>query len=454
MRALWPLLLAALLCCRGAGAAAELSAASRWLQGYLRLDTVNPPGNEQRAVAYLERLLAEHGVPSRRLVSPGGRVSLHARLRAQPGVDGPALLLLHHTDVVAPGAGWSRRAFAGDVADGKLWGRGALDAKSLGIAHLAALLDLPRAPGSLRRDVVFLAVADEERGGGEGTGWLLRDRPELFAGVAGVLNEGGSNRRVNGRLLWWGIEVAQKRPLWLEVTASGRGGHGAGYNPHAAPHKLVRALARVVDRPLRWRVTPAARSYLRALAPLHGPHWQTLLTDVDRVIGPEGPRGEIFPGMETLFLDTVQVNVLQAAAQINVVPATATARIDARLLPDSDGDAMLAELRRLLGDEVEARVLLTFPPVPPSPTDGELHRILAAALGGEAPLAPYFSPGFTDSRFFRQRGIPAYGFSPFSLEPQDLLGIHGADEGIPLDELDRGVERMRRIVRAWAAPSP
>jgi acetylornithine deacetylase/succinyl-diaminopimelate desuccinylase-like protein len=204
-------------------------------------------------------------------------------------------------------------------------------------------------------------------------------------------------------------------------------------------------------RPLRWRVSPAARNYLQALAPLHGPAWQPLLTRPESRIGPQGPTGgAILPGIENLFLDTVQVNVLTGAAQINVVPPRATARVDVRLLPDTDAEGMLAELRQALGEDVDVRVLLTSPPTPASPTDTPLHGVLAAILGEEAPVVPFFSPGFTDSRLFRQRGIPAYGFSPFALEPQDLLGIHGTDEHIPLAELDRGVDRMRRIVRQWA----
>ena len=453
MRRLAPLLLAGLLCCQAPAApdATTLSQPARWLQGYLRLDTTNPPGNEARAAAYLEKLLGERGIPSQRLVSPGGRTNLYARLRARPGVDGPALLLLHHMDVVAAGPGWNEPAFGAVARDGRLFGRGALDDKSLGIAQLAAFVDLTRDRAPLARDVVLLAVADEERGGAEGTAWLLHAHPELFRGVAGVLNEGGANRQVNGRLLWWGVEVAQKRPLWLEVAATGRGGHGAGFNPHSATHELIRALDRLLGRPLRWRVTPAARNYLQALAPLHNAHWQPLLATPDRVIGPDGPHGAgMLPGMENLFLDSVQVNVLQGAAQINVVPPRATARVDVRLLPDTDGDAFLAELRGLLGKDIEVEVLLTSPPVPPASIDTPVHRIVAAVLGKEAPVVPFFSPGFTDSRLFRERGIPAYGVSPFALEPQDLLGIHGADERIPLRELDRGVERLREVVRRWA----
>jgi acetylornithine deacetylase/succinyl-diaminopimelate desuccinylase-like protein len=453
VRRLAPLLIAGLLCCQAPAAPDEstLSIPARWLQGYLRLDTTNPPGNEQLAADYLQRILAERGVQPRRLVSPGGRTNLWARLRARPDVDGPALVLLHHMDVVAPGPGWQHPPFGGEVHDGRLFGRGALDDKSLGIAQLAAFLDAAQQRGKLVRDVVLLAVADEERGSGEGTAWLLQAHPELFHRVEGVLNEGGSNRHVNGRLLWWGIEVAQKRPLWLEVVAEGRGGHGAGFNPRSATHELIRALDQLLARPTRWRVTPAARDYLGALAPLHNARWQPLLTRPEHVIGPQGPtQGGLLPGMENLFLDTVQVNVLQGAGQINVVPPRATAQVDVRLLPDTDADAFLAELRGALGTNVEARVLLAAPPATPTSTDTSLHHALSRVLGREGLVVPFFSPGFTDSRLFRQRGIPAYGFSPFALEPPDLLGIHGADERIPLRELDRGVARFRAVVRAWA----
>jgi acetylornithine deacetylase/succinyl-diaminopimelate desuccinylase-like protein len=218
----------------------------------------------------------------------------------------------------------------------------------------------------------------------------------------------------------------------------------------------VRALARLVERRPRWRVTPPARDYLRALAPLHNATWRPTLERPDEVITPDGPRpgAVLMPGMANLFVDTVQVNVLEAAPQINVIPPVARARIDARLLPDTDGDAFLEEVRAILGDEVEVEVLLTFPPLPASPTEGALYRLLQQTLGSEAPVAPYFSPGFTDSHFFRRRGIPAYGFSPFTLEPGDQLGIHAVDERIPVAELDRGIERMRSVVRAWATTAP
>jgi acetylornithine deacetylase/succinyl-diaminopimelate desuccinylase-like protein len=422
-----------------------LSEAARWLQGYLAIDTSNPPGNEQRAADYLEAILAQAGIPAQRIATPTGRVNLWARLSSSSS-GGKAVVLLHHMDVVAPGPGWTVPPFAGLVKDGRLWGRGALDDKSLGIAELAAFVDLKRRGRPLARDVVFLAVADEESGGGEGTGWLLAHRPDLFAGVEGVIGEGGRNQLAGGRLLWWGIEVAQKRPLWLAVEASGRGGHASGLNPASAVHQLVAGLARVLALPPHYRVTPPARAYLQALAPLHNEHWRKILSNIDRVITDSGPRDFLLPGMANLFLDTVQVTVLSGGERINVIPEKARALIDVRLLPDTDGQALLQTLRQALGKDLDVKVILTAPPAPASPAAGRLYAALAAALGRQAPVVPAMIPGFTDSRSFRERGIPAYGLSPFVLAGSDMTGIHSTDERIPLQEIDRGVDRFRQLL--------
>jgi acetylornithine deacetylase/succinyl-diaminopimelate desuccinylase-like protein len=450
-RALTAALLALLAAAQPAAAPApELSEAARWLQAYLRIDTTNPPGREHLAAAYLAGILKREGIPAHVARTSEGRASLWARL-SSPLSNGRALVLLHHMDVVAPGPGWTVPPFSGTVRDGRLWGRGALDDKSLGIAQLAAFVDLKRRRVPIERDVVYLAVADEESGGLRGTSWLLANRPELFAGAEAVLGEGGRAPVAAGdRALWWGIEVAQKRPLWLEVSTAGRGGHASGLNPESANHRLIAGLARVLQRPARWRVTPPARDYLRAIAPLHNDHWRRILSQIDQVVRPEGPSEFLLPGMANLFLDTVQVTVLRGGERINVVPERATARIDVRLLPDTDAQALLREIETALGDGFEVRVLVTSPPVPPSPAAGRLYGALQRVLSVDAPVVPTFVSGFTDARFFRERGIPAYGVTTFALAGDDLRGIHGPDERIPLAELDRGVERMRRIVLAYA----
>ncbi len=430
----------------------------RWLREYLQVDTTNPPGNERAAARLLAGILEREGIASRLLTSPGGRTSLYARLEAtvdtagDDGAGAGALVLMHHIDVVPADGDWQVEPFSGRRVGGKVWGRGALDVKGLGIAHLAAILELARAGVPRRRDVIFLAVADEETGGGEGAAWLLEAHPELFAGALAVLNEGGSNRVLGDRLIFWGVEVTQKRPLWLKVTAEGRGGHASGLNPGSATHRLIAGLARLIARPQQVRLNDAAVMYLGALARLEGGRTAETFRRLEAGAGMEA--FQMAPGLPVYFLDTVQVTEIDNGRGSNVVSSRATAAVDVRLLPDTDADAFLAEVRELLGDELEVEVVLDAPEAPASPRDHPLYRALEEILGVRAPVVPTFIPGTTDSRYFRQRGIPAYGLSPFAINAQDTRGVHAGDEYVPVDAFLRGVETMTRILRLYAGVTP
>lgn len=433
-------------------AAPRLSEAARWLQEYIRIDTSNPPGREGKAAAYLAGILEKEGIAARLIPNPKGRPSLYARL-SSPRSGGKALVLLHHMDVVPAGPGWTMPPFQGVVKDGLLWGRGAIDDKSLGIAQLAAFLDLHRKKVPLERDVIYLAVPDEENGGLEGAAWLLARHPELFRGVEAVMGEGGRSQMGAGnKILFWGIEVAQKRPLWLEVKASGRGGHGSGLNPGSANHQLVQGLARVLALPPRWHVTEAARVYCQAIAPLHNQRMGRALANIDQVVTPAGPKEFLMPGMANLFLDTVNVTVVSGGSRINVIPEESRALLDVRLLPDTNADAFLDTVKKALGKGFAVKVLVTSPPVAPSPARGRFWQALEKGLSG-APVVPTFIAGFTDSRFFRERGIAAYGVNPVALSGEDSRGIHNPDERIPLEAFEQGVERTRRIVAFYASPA-
>ncbi|MCP4202099.1 MAG: M20/M25/M40 family metallo-hydrolase [bacterium] len=420
-----------------------------WFVGYLKLDTTNPPGREEAAAQYLREILHREGIPTRLLVTPSGRTSLYARLEAATPTPGAgALVLTHHMDVVPPGPGWSQEPFSGLEENGWIWGRGAVDAKSLGIAQLAAFIDLHRRGGPQTRPVVYLAVADEERGGSQGTGWLIRHHPEMFADTAAVLGEGGANRVIAGRHFWWGIETAQKRPLWLKATSYGRGGHGSMLNPGSAPHQLTLGLARLLQRPRDFRVTPEARRYLEAVKPYQSDFFGRMVAELDDIVKDEKPNERLFPGVANYLLDTIQVNVIETGERINVVPKKAEARIDIRLLPDADEKAMLEEIRELLGDYVEVEVLLSSSRAEASPLDNEIYRCLELLLGQSAPVVPAFIPGVTDARYFRERGIPAYGFSPFALAAEETGGIHSVDERITRGAFLKGLAVYSDVVTA------
>lgn len=419
------------------------------LRAYISIETVNPPGNESEAAAYLADLLADlPSVEVRTLVSPGGRTSLYARLPAtHPG--GGALVLMHHIDVVPPGDGWSVPPFSGRIRDGRIWGRGAVDVKSLGIAHLEAISRLARSELSRHRDLVFLAVADEEAGGGEGVGWMLDAHPELFEGVAGVLNEGGANRVVHDRLQWWGLEVAQKRPLWLRITAYGRGGHGSTLMFDSATHRLVRGLAALTERPPSLRLDAVVEQYMKAVIPHENPSMADLLGRARAIVAAGDATSVLPPSWLTMLIDTIQVTRIETTDSINVIPSETRAYVDARLLPETDADALLAEIRGLLGAAMQVETLLEAPPSEPSPTDHPLYRTLDDVLSIRGPVVPAVIAGVTDSRYFRQHGIATYGFSPFALDPQVMRGVHAKDENIPVDEFLRGVEVMVRVAEAF-----
>lgn len=443
----WGTLALALATSLGAPLAASESPAEL-LSRYLQIDTSNPPGGEAAAAEFLAELLHREGVATRLLVSPGGRTNLYARLDGGQRAEG-SIVLMHHMDVVPPAEGWTVEPFSGMRLDGFLWGPGAVDDKSLGIAQLLGFLEVAREGGDLAHDLILLAVADEETGGAEGTAWILDRHPELFADTVGVLTEGGSNRVFKEKTFWWGIEVAQKRPLWLEIETRGRPGHGSKIDLHSAPNQILRALNGVLDLPREYRLVPEVRTYFESVAAL-APQDDDWLAGVEAAIASDRIEGYLRPGQHNLFLDTIQVTVLDAGQQVNAIPDRARARIDVRALPDTDLDALLHRIRTALGDKAEVRVLLDAPPVEPSPTDSVLFRCLQSALADQAPSIPMMIAGVTDARHFRRLGIPAYGFSPFAAGLGDAQGVHGSDERLSEKIFERGVLTMTRVVRDCA----
>ena len=209
---------------------------------------------------------------------------------------------------------------------------------------------------------------------------------------------------------------------------------------------------------MEYRVTPAAHQYFLALAPLHGERFRRVFSQPDTAAvqaaidesAAAGTLNEVLlPGMPVVFLNTLQITALDnGGTAVNVVPDEASALVDIRLLSDTTSEEYLARVRDTLGPGLDIEVLLRSQPAPPSPVDSPIYRALESALGTRAPVVPIFIPGTTDSRYFRERGIPAYGFSPFTLTGEESKGIHGADESIPINKFQRGVETMRRVV--WA----
>jgi len=437
----------------GPAAAGAFPPAVERLRAYLRLDTSNPPGNEIRGALYLKELLAKGGVEPEIFEPEPGRANLYARLRGTGREQG--LLLHHHIDVVpANAAGWTRPPFAAALFnDNLLYGRGVLDTKGLGIAQLEAFLSLKRSGRAPARDVVFLATADEERGGRLGVSAVYEKRPAWLAGVGEVFGEGGDVETIVDKARWFGIEVQQKGALWLRLEAGGAGGHAAAADESGPAARVARAAVRLAAMTRPVRLEPVLGRQLGALARVRPPDQAAALRRIvaDVARDPEGVRRRLTPWQRLLLSDTVSVTRFGTDSDaVNAHPKVAWAEVDVRLLPSTSPEAFLAEAVKVIDDPgVKVTTLLSARGEAASPEEG-LYTVLRSVLVSRFPgavVAPVLGPGLSENRVFRSRGIRAYGALPFRVNYYDAAGIHGVNERMRVDWFAEGVETVTRIVR-------
>jgi len=420
-----------------------------WLQGYLRVDTINPPGNESRAVAYISAILDAEGIPWQSAESAEGRGNLWARLK---GGDKPALILLQHTDVVpADPKYWTTDPLSGEIRDGYVWGRGALDMKGTGISQLASFVSLKRAGLPLNRDVILMATADEEAGGYYGAGWMVENHPELFKGAGLLINEGGGGIDRDGQVTF-NVEVTQKVPVWLHLTAVDQPGHGSRPNPTSSVTRIVDALNRLRENPFPPRIIPAVQTMFSGVAASSSGEWAAAYSDISNAVKDPAFLRKFqahAPALHALTRDTCSLTRMQGSNKINVVPPEAWAEIDCRMLPDRPADAFIQDVRDLLdGTGVEVEVLMAFTPAVSS-TDSELYSAIEKIMAEHHPgsrVLPAVSTGFTDSHFTRDLGIESFGFDPKIIPDSELSGVHGNDERVGVESFRRGVTDLRAII--------
>ena len=427
-----------------------------WLQEYIRIDTVNPPGNEIEGARFFARIFDAEGIDYEIAESAPGRGNIWARL---DGGDRPGVVLLHHMDVVpADERFWSTDPLSGEIRDGYIYGRGALDTKTSGILHLATFLALHRTGTPLNRPVVFMATADEEAGGFFGAGWLVENRPELFHDVGFLLNEGGGGSVVDGTVSF-GLEVTQKVPYWLRLTATGEPGHGSRPLVSYASVEMIAALDRLRRHEFRPRVIPAVHEHFSGMADSHPEPWRTRFQRFADFVGQPDVLRELQlynPGLHALTRNTCSITRLGGSDKINVVSPEVWAEIDCRLLPDQDPEAWLGEVREVLGPEIAVEVLMGFTPAV-SPTDTDLYRVVREVTLEEFPGAdfvPQVVGGFTDSHFFRDLGITSYGYTATATPDEDAGGLHGNDERVTELDVRRGVSMTLKILERFAATRP
>ena len=417
-----------------------------YFQTYIRFDTTNPPDNTAQAIAFIRSILDKEGIQTATFESKPGAVSLVARL---PGpADKKPFLLLSHADVVpAVAADWSHPPFSGELVDGYVWGRGAIDNKAHGIMALMTMLTLHRNHVPLRRGVVMMINPDEEADGANGAEWMSANHWDAFA-PAFAVNEGGvaTPDPFGGHQDAFQVTVAEKRVMWLHLTAHGRSGHGSVPTPDNPTLILINALVRLLANQPEVRLTAIMSEAL----PVYAAHesfptsFELGHLDWPFVLGyaMEDPLKPDF--LQALMRDTISPTMLSGSLKVNVIPSTAEADLDCRLLPGTNVDAFLNRMKGLLADK---RITIDFIQKPDSgpisPTSGEAWDAIKKVVSQDFPstfVVPWMSTGGTDSRLMRDRGVPAYGFVPIVLNVGELRRVHGVDERLSVENLDRGIK--------------
>ncbi|HEX9190982.1 MAG TPA: M20/M25/M40 family metallo-hydrolase [Candidatus Deferrimicrobiaceae bacterium] len=420
------------------------------LKAYIRIDTSNPPGDCRGAAELLCRILREEGLSP---ATFGAKPEKPNVLCHVGGTEEPGLVLIHHMDVVpAKPQEWSVPPFSAEVRDGFLYGRGTLDTKGLGVAHWCAALRAAR-EGTLRRKLFLVANADEEVGGVEGAEYFVRNLP-IRLGEAYGLNEGGVGVTdvFGGGGKFFLLNMWEKGPVWLKLSAAGRAGHGSRPSPKDAPARLIRALTRVTEHRDAPRLTEPVRDMLRAL---RAKGFVDLDVDALRGGAAEAEALEAlasrFPEIDPLLRNTFAVTTLSGGFKPNVIPATAEGTVDARIVPGEEPEEVAARVRALVAD-LDVCVEVLFSERPNGSPMNPLYRAMEAAILSvhpDATVVPYMSTGFTDSRFFRSIGIPTYGLMPVLLPRAEHGKIHGVDERIPLSGIAEMTEIVYALIARW-----
>jgi len=424
------------------------------LQRLIRFDTRNPPGDERACIAFVEGLLRDAGLDTVIVAQDPERPSLVARLPGEGAAE--PLLLQGHVDVVPTGGQqWSRDPVGGELVDGWIWGRGALDMKA-GVAMMLDAVTRARREG-LRPagDIVLAVLADEEAGGTAGARYLVAERPDLFAGIRYAVGEFGAfTQDIAGRR-FYPIQVTEKQVCGVRATFRGPAGHGSMPVRGGAMAKLA-AFLRAIDRKrLPVHVTPVTERMIRGIAealPRPAGAVLTRLLDprlTDRLLSALPDRGRLF---DPLLHNTVSPTIVTGGVARNVIPGEVSVELDGRLLPGQTPEDLLRELRAVAGTDAELEVVRSEPgpPEPDFGLFGLLSGILREADPSGTPI-PMLLPAITDARHFGRLGIQGYGFTPLQLPKGFRFSetIHAADERVPAAAVNWGADRMYRVLERY-----
>lgn len=427
------------------------------VRALLRLDTRNPPGNEIRAAEFLKGLFEAEGIEGQ-IVGPNeNRGTFIARIKGEGSE--PPLLLMSHTDVVAVEPDkWTHDPFDADIADGFIYGRGALDMKQMVGMEALTMLLLKRSGMPLKRDVIYMAAADEECGGLAGAGWVVENRPELIQAEYALNEGGGGGVEIQGRR-YYSVQTAEKGTVRFRLRTYGKPGHGSVPHPDNAILKLATLLITLTPNLLPVHFTPTLRAYIASLAATQSPDvaraLQDILTDestadaaVDRLPFEETLKQRI----HAMMRNTVTPTMLAAGSQINVIPSVAEAQVDGRNLPGWTPEMFLEELRSVIGDDVEITLL-----EPSTPLEADLQSPLFDTIQAvlkehdtEASVIPVLLTGGTDAKHVTQLGTKVYGFVPaLYVGEGEGRRVHSHDERVNIRSLQWGMRVFYEVVERF-----
>lgn len=440
--------------------AVEGDACVRLLQELIRIPTVNPPGGERRAAELVADFLRGHGLEPVVVESEPERASVVARY-AGSGKLAP-LLLTGHLDVVeADAATWTHPPFSAELADGCIWGRGAIDMKNMVSMSACVMSLLARRKPRLARDVIFAGVADEETGSSKGAHFLVSEHPELVRAEYALGEVGGFSLHLMGRV-FYPIQVAEKGQVWVKASFDGEAGHGSIPRTDSAVIRAAEAIVRVGRTRLPFHPTEVVQRFLGELAaalpyparvvlPRLSTPWLAGLL-LDRALADPSIRRTF----ATYLSNTASPTVVRAGTKTNVIPASASFEIDGRTLPGQSEADFLREIRELLGARAMLDVLVSQPPVVTA-VDTPMFRCLTEVIRRHDPEGiplPAMTPGFTDAKAYARLGTKYYGFAPVRFSAEDGITFsalyHGKDERIPETGLRWGLETLYDAVVSFA----
>jgi acetylornithine deacetylase/succinyl-diaminopimelate desuccinylase-like protein len=435
------------------------SEALGWLEGLIRINTTNPPGNELLAAKYIADILQRDGINPQIVETSPGRGFLVARLSASAVPDpSRALLLMGHLDVVGVDKSkWTVDPFGAVVKDGYLYGRGAIDDKAMAIANLAVFIALKRSNARLNRDVIYLTEGDEEAGGTSGMKVAVEKYwDKIAAGYA--LNEGGYNVLKGSKVQYMAVQASEKVSVSVDVIATGVSGHASLPRKDNPVTHLAAAIAKIGAYETPVQMNSVTRGYFEGLAQVEDEEtakWMRSLETSDR--GDHAARNLSNENLlwNAMLRDTISPTMLQAGIRPNVIPSEARAVINIRLLPGNMATVLLAKLTQLVNDP---QIRLEIQPgageaAPSSSLTTDLYDEITRVTKQQFPGAvaiPFMSPGATDSYPLRMRSVQAYGLMPFPLTESDFLRMHADDERIPLESFRKGVDFLYTIVTDFA----